>query len=283
MPRMFSVACAVIAIAVVAGSAGAQAVPTAGSEFQRGQQQLQAGRFDDAAESFRQATEADPNNARAWFLHAYCLHAAGRLDEAVPAHRRAAEFPSQRPLALYNLGCAYSLLGRVDDAFDALGQAADTGRLDATQWAQDPDLLTLKEDARWAALLDRARAGVTQRADQALRFWIGEWDVYNTQGIKVGDNSITLRSGGRVIYESWKSTSGGVGESFNYFDPVDGLWHQVWVDTRGNVLRMSGVFSDGALRFAGDAHSPDGGTASHRTTLTAAAGRPRPAVHRAVL
>jgi hypothetical protein len=36
-------------------------------------------------------------------------------------------------------------------------------------------------------------------------FWLGEWEVFNKQGIKVGENEIIRLQEGCVLQENWKS------------------------------------------------------------------------------
>ena len=71
-----------------------------------------------------------------------------------------------------------------------------------------------------------------------------------------------------MIFESWKSAGGGVGESINYFEPVSRRWKQAWVDGSGNVIEMEGIFIDGALRYEGTELHRDGQIVLHKTTLT---------------
>ena len=57
----------------------------------------------------------------------------------------------------YNLACSYALLGRPEDAFDALEKAIERGFSDAEHMARDDDLKSLRDDPRFAALVERAR------------------------------------------------------------------------------------------------------------------------------
>jgi len=75
-------------------------------------------------------------------------------------------------------------------------------------------------------------------------FWLGEWDVFNPAGQKIGTNSITSTDGGCVLLESWKSARGGTGHSFNFYEPTTKRWHQFWVASGGNGSPLS-VAADG--------------------------------------
>ncbi len=262
-------ALAAIALLLTAFSARAAQDAQAGPTLEAAQTLVVQGRFDDAAAMYERIARSNPKDGEARFMHAYCLHAAGHFEKAIAAHRRAAAYPGFRPAATYNLGCAQARLGRIDDAFMSLETAAQLGTLDVRQYASDPDLAALREDPRWPMFIARVEGMATNPADEAMHFWLGEWDVYDrVTGAEAGTNSITLRDNGRVIYESWTAASGGGGESFNYFEPISRTWKQVWVDGTGNVIEMGGVFADGSLRLEGRELYRNGTTATHRTTLT---------------
>ncbi len=58
--------------------------------------------------------------------------------------------------AQYNLACARARNGRADAAFAALGRAVACGFRDREHLRQDPDLLALRDDPRFAAILKQA-------------------------------------------------------------------------------------------------------------------------------
>ena len=100
-------------------------------------------------------------------------------------------------------------------------------------------------------------------------FWVGDWEVIGQGGTGgvAGTNLITKRDDGCVLHEHWKGSQGGTGESWNFFDRSTGLWHQVWVNGRGGVLRFSGQYADGKLAMKGESKAQDGGTIHHKLTF----------------
>lgn len=48
-------------------------------------------------------------------------------------------------------------------------------------------------------------------------FWVGDWEVFNEKGEK-----------------------GGTGKSYNYYDPSDATWNQLWISNSGNILKLKG-------------------------------------------
>ena len=76
-------------------------------------------------------------------------------------------------------------------------------------------------------------------------FWLGEWQVTNAQGQPAGLSKIELILDGCVILENWTSAQAGyVGKSMNYYDRVDGKWHQTWIDNAGVPIVFEGNYSD---------------------------------------
>ncbi|MDH4133049.1 MAG: hypothetical protein OEW17_03030 [Gemmatimonadota bacterium] len=98
-------------------------------------------------------------------------------------------------------------------------------------------------------------------------FWVGRWEV-TAQGGVAGHNEITLEEDGCVLHEHWKGSRGGTGQSFNVYDRAGRLWHQFWVDNSGTVLHLTGVFTNGAMRFGGTTTGPEGKTIHQRLTFT---------------
>tara|TARA_B100000508_G_scaffold60116_1_gene46733 strand:+ start:13993 stop:14529 length:537 start_codon:yes stop_codon:yes gene_type:complete len=73
-----------------------------------------------------------------------------------------------------------------------------------------------------------------------FNFWIGQWEVFDTSGNKVGDNRIRRIEGGCALQENWTGTSGVTGQSMNYYDSADSTWNQLWVSSSGTVLKLKG-------------------------------------------
>jgi hypothetical protein len=82
-------------------------------------------------------------------------------------------------------------------------------------------------------------------------FWLGEWEVFSTDGKKQGENSITLVEGSCAMLERWTSAQGGTGQSYNFFDAHSGEWNQVWI-SRGSIIRISGGLEGESMTLTGD-------------------------------
>ena len=234
-----------------------------------------------AAAAYDAITKADPKNGTAWFRLGYTLHIQGKLDEAIVAHQKAAEFAPNGPVAMYNLGCAYALKKMPDKAFETLEKAVAAGMRDPDQFEGDTDLDSLRDDPRYKQLLEKMRNAppMTPRGAQSgddphrqFDFWVGDWEVLNPQGAKVGTNKISRVNNGYIILEEWSSANGGAGQSMNFYDPGDKQWKQVWVSGTGGVTYYSGEFKNGAMHFTGRAIKPDGSDLQTRMSFTPLSG-----------
>jgi hypothetical protein len=98
-------------------------------------------------------------------------------------------------------------------------------------------------------------------------FWLGNWEVH-AGGEIVGYNTITKIQDGCTVVEDYRAAAGGyAGRSFNWWDPAASRWHQVWVDSGGTRLQLTGGLHDGSMVLTGD-RLRDGELVSDRITWT---------------
>jgi tetratricopeptide (TPR) repeat protein len=169
MPRSFLLPLASsLALLLGAAAPAQEPVTRPGAEPLRGEARaaVQSGKFDVAAASFAKLTELLPDDAEAWHMLGYSLHALGKLDEALKVHEKAFGFPAVAATAAYNAACVHALKGDKDAAFGWLKKAIEAGFDQAGHVAEDPDMDALRDDPRYqkvlAALEQRAKAGGVQ-------------------------------------------------------------------------------------------------------------------------
>lgn len=88
-------------------------------------------------------------------------------------------------------------------------------------------------------------------AHRQFDFWVGEWEVHDGAGKRAGENRITRVHGGCALLEEWRGNGNVTGSSLNLYDKERGIWHQTWVDSGGNLLRLEGGLEDGAMVLRG--------------------------------
>jgi hypothetical protein len=97
-------------------------------------------------------------------------------------------------------------------------------------------------------------------------FWIGDWSV-TVSGKPAGTNRIELAQKGCVLIEHWTGAGGNTGTSLNFYDRRTRQWHQVWIDSGGNVLRLAGGLQGEAMVMSSATVAlPNGTSQTHRIT-----------------
>ncbi|RDX35379.1 hypothetical protein DZA37_00990 [Kangiella sp. HD9-110m-PIT-SAG06] len=89
-------------------------------------------------------------------------------------------------------------------------------------------------------------------------FWIGEWEVFDPKGDKVGENTIEKILGGCSLQESWSGASGNIGHSYNIYDRATSAWHQTWVDNSGTLLKLNGGMEGQTMVMSGTTRGKSG-------------------------
>ncbi len=95
----------------------------------------------------------NPEDARARIFFASSLAKHGRKDEAIREGDAALELSPDDPMMLYNCACLYALLGEGERAIDTIERAI-AGGYESFRWMEhDPDLDTIRDNPRYAALV----------------------------------------------------------------------------------------------------------------------------------
>lgn len=81
-----------------------------------------------------------------------------------------------------------------------------------------------------------------------FNFWVGNWDVYDTNNKLIGTNNVVKLSNACAIQENWVSkTSKSKGTSYNYYNKSDNSWNQLWVDNSGFSLELKGQYNQSKM------------------------------------
>jgi len=100
-------------------------------------------------------------------------------------------------------------------------------------------------------------------------FWAGSWEVYGPAGKLVGKNVIEIAQDSCLLIEHWESNGGKfTGTSFNYFEPSDSSWNQLWIDNQASNLRLKGMHKANQM-IMDDSDSAPPGSPVNRITWTA--------------
>lgn len=248
----------------------AQQPPPMSPQMQSAAQLVREQKWTEAVTALEAITKSEANNGRAWFLLGTSYHQLKQYEKAVEAYEKNIPI-SKNPNAMYNLACAYSRLKNVEKAFEWLEKSIQGGVF-GVNLQTDEDLSNLRSDARFAKLADaldrQTRPCIYQPESKQFDFWLGDWDVFNTSGQKVGTNLIQSFSEGCALMENWTASVGGSnGKSINYYDASTGKWYQHWIGSGGGALRYEGSFKDNAMRYEGFTIGQDGKKTLHKLTF----------------
>ena len=99
-------------------------------------------------------------------------------------------------------------------------------------------------------------------------FWIGDWEVKTPDGKPAGTNRVDPVLGGCAIQEHWIGVRGMTGTSLNMYVPSTKRWHQTWIDDRGTLLLLNGVYGDGAMVLTGEGKPSAASSVPSRERIT---------------
>lgn len=111
---------------------------------------------------------------------------------------------------------------------------------------------------------------------RALDFWLGSWTVTTPDGKPAGTNVITAITDGCGLLERWESP-GADGSTFrgtglHVYDPIRGVWKQLWTDTAGRAQEMEGEVKDGVAIYRWTIAAANGPSALGRYTVSQLSG-----------
>ena len=122
---------------------------------------VQQRRYAEGARVIERALANGWNTSLAWGQLGFARLQLGQNEAAVRHYEKAFEVgippgPNTRGVAAYNLACGYARLGRKDDALRQLDMAVENGG--GRDMANDEDLVSLRGEARFQALVERVAA-----------------------------------------------------------------------------------------------------------------------------
>ena len=111
--------------------------------------------FDKAIIRAQRQIELYPDDARALYMGAISLCRLGHIQDGLDWGNQALALDPEDSGVLYNIACLYSVAGRTKQALDLLERAVQNG-FGHREWIEhDPDFVTLREQPRFRALIDR--------------------------------------------------------------------------------------------------------------------------------
>lgn len=215
----------------------------------------QAQNWQGAEKLYEQLIQAHPAVGRYWYRLGISQHKAGHNQEALATFRsaKAKGFPSFS--VDYGLAEVYASTGKTNEAFTALADATKKGFAQPDQLTSDPDLQSIRDDSRFAGILEQAKRNQAPceytAENRQFDFWVGEWNVIPTGGgLPQGTSRIEKELGSCVIWENWTSLGTPyAGKSYNVYNASLKRWEQFWVDNIGGMIHFYGGLKDGVMDY----------------------------------
>ena len=214
-----------------------------------------------AAKLLEQLTQRQPDQFPIWVRLGIARQLGGDRTAAKAAYAQAIKLGAGQT-AKYNIGTLFALEGMPDSAFYWLNESVKAGFSGEQQLANDPDLASLRKDARYAALTENihklAAPCMSRPESRMFDFWVGDWDVTTLPGQPAGKSSVQLLLEGCALYENWSTPNGG-GKSLNSYNTDLKMWQQFWTDQTGRVTEYrTSEWVGGSLRFTANQILPTG-------------------------
>ena len=201
---------------------------------------------------------------RVWLRLGAAMRSLGRYEEALAAFEKAGQSGAGL-FGEYGKAAVYVALNQPEKAFASLDKAVQQGYADPDALTSDPDLSVLRNDPRFARIIEQAKKNQRPCAytpeNRQFDFWLGEWNVSTTQGaVPSGNSTIELILENCVVQENWKSLNGPyAGKSYNIYNASLKRWEQYWVDNVGGNIFFYGGLKDGVMDYwTDDLPQPDG-------------------------
>lgn len=211
-----------------------------------------------ARDAYSELVDADETDARGWFRLAVSARQLGDYDRARDALEQAGSLGYSPPRVGLERARVLVLLGDRAGAIDVLTGLAAAGFTAVNMISNDEILAGLSGDTAFDTLTaELAAIAYPCEHDSkfaAFDFWVGEWDVHDSQGNFVGNNVIHRAQHGCVLIENWTSATGGTGTSINYLDKTSDRWVQIWTDAGGSQIDIRGAMTEDGMRLVGTIH-----------------------------
>lgn len=219
-------------------------------------QSFSNGNFDECIKACDKVLEGDENDSGAHFFKGASLVRLKKY-QAAKKHLAKARENNYQPAAAVNSNLlrAYGGLEETDTLLDSLQSMSENG-FRASFVLNSEEFKYLEGDITFNKLKkkvdENANPCLYGSQYKRLDFWLGEWEVF-VNDAKIATSSITKSEGGCTLYEDYKTTTGFLGRSTNYYDPTDKLYTQIWIDKFNSISTFKEDASkEGYLQMTAD-------------------------------
>jgi tetratricopeptide (TPR) repeat protein len=228
--------------------------------------------WEEAAKAYQKYLKKNEGDSADYYNLALSKSRLNEFDKAIEYFKEAKERNYNAQFIYWGIAKSYAQLNDQPNAISTLKEGASNGLGFFTLLQTDPAFADYQGIPELKEILDKVELNaypcLTNENYRHFDFWLGEWDVY-VQGNKVGENSITMAKGGCAIHENYTTARNYAGQSINFYDPIDKLWHQHWVGSSGDTYNyLETKREEGMLQFKSKFMNPGGNITLSRLTFT---------------
>ena len=203
---------------------------------------LQKNKIEEAEKLYKEVLAEEPSNNSVIMKLAGLYHSIKNYNDAIEYYSQLVQ--GGNPFVLYNLACSYSMNGNKEEALNSIQHAVAKGFSQINLLKTDTDLENIRNEEGFSKILKSVKVLENFPEANKFDFWVGEWNVYNTQEQKVGESKIEKILKDAVILENWFGGTGYVGKSFNHFNMDKNKWIQYWTDQNSTGTYFEGNFDE---------------------------------------
>jgi tetratricopeptide (TPR) repeat protein len=212
-----------------------------------------------AADQYQKLTQSEPGNALYWYRLGTSLRMAGELTKAEAALQKSIDLGFQKMYATVGLAAVYAQGGQSEKALTLLEGLAKNGAPAAPIIEGDDAFKKIGSEPRFINVIEsmKEQAAPCKYHEKHPKyrefdFWLGDWDVFGKAGNPAGHSHVELMVGDCVLNENWTDLMGGVGKSYNKYNPPLKRWEQYWVDQYGATTYYVGNLEGPNMVFLAD-------------------------------
>ncbi len=238
----------------------------------KAQEAQSAENWTEAAKLYKKHLKKNNTDSSAWFSLATTHMSAKEYDPALEAYQKALDTNFSSGRVYFNTSRIHALRGDKAKLLASLNEGASKGLAAYAAILNDPAFGPYDKDLAFQEALRKIELNaypcLSNENYRHFDFWLGEWDVH-ARGGKVGENSITMAKGGCAIHENYTTQGNYAGQSINFYDPIDKLWHQHWVGSSGDTYNYVEIDrGPGMLQFQSEFMTFQGQITLSRLTFT---------------
>ena len=218
------------------------------------------GKFAESAVLFEDAASTAASPGEAWFFAGLSRHMMGEYEPAIQHFQKAEEAGDRGAVARYNIACALAMLGRKEEALESLEKAFALGFRTQSQYASDPDLMSLRDEARFKALMEKMASPLLE--DMNAMAVVDLEGVWETSPGEEGSR-LTIRPllQGYTVQFTLADLVGGVTEGMMFYRASDKMWSAEAISETGIHTEWTGRLTNAKrlrLELTGTSTSPSG-------------------------